>query len=49
MKTNDFYVNNSKDYKPPQYVDKLPPKTQIGGGEAVMVDEVNKFFIIKRQ
>jgi hypothetical protein len=42
MKTDDFYVQNSKDYKPPQYVDKLPPKFPIGGGETITVDEVNK-------
>ena len=40
LKTDDFYVNNSKDYKPPTYVDKLPPKTPIGGGDAVTIDEV---------
>jgi hypothetical protein len=40
LKTDDFYVNNSKDYKAPKYVDKLPPQTPIGGGEAVTIDEV---------
>ena len=47
MKTDDFYVQNSKDYKPPQYVEKLPPRTPIGGGEAVTIDEVNKIKIKK--
>lgn len=40
MKVDDFYVQNSKDFKPPQYVEKLPPKQPIGGGEAVTIDEV---------
>jgi hypothetical protein len=48
MKTDDFYVQNSKDYKPPQYVEKLPPRTPIGGGEAVTIDEVNKIKIKKK-
>ena len=48
MKTSDFYVNNSKDYKPPTYVDKLPPKTPIGGGAPVTIDEVNnKLYLFK--
>jgi hypothetical protein len=42
MKTDDYYVNNSKDYKPPQYVERLPPRVPIGGGEAITIDEVNK-------
>ena len=42
MKTSDFYVNNSKDYKPPTYVDKLPPQVALGGGPPVTIDEVNK-------
>jgi hypothetical protein len=46
MKVDDFYVQNSKDFKPPQYVDKLPPKQPIGGGEAVTIDEVNFFIMI---
>ncbi len=40
MKVDDIYVQNSKDYKPPQYVEKLPPRTPISGGEAVTIDEV---------
>lgn len=40
MKVDDFYVQNSKDFKPPQYVEKLPPRQNIGGGEAVTIDEV---------
>merc|ERR1711957_809611 len=40
MKTNDFYVNNSKDYKPPTYVDKLPPQVALGGGPPVTIDEL---------
>lgn len=46
MKVDDFYVQNSKDFKPPQYVDKLPPKQPIGGGEVVTIDEVNFFIMI---
>ncbi len=46
MKVDDFYVQNSKDYKPPTYVEKLPPKTPIGGGDAVTIDEV-KFYFFK--
>ena len=42
LKTDDFYVNNSKDYKPPTYVDKLPPQVALGGGPPVTIDEVNK-------
>lgn len=45
MKVDDFYVQNSKDFKPPQYVEKLPPKTPISGGEAVTIDEVKYFKI----
>ena len=48
MKVDDFYVQNSKDYKPPQYVEKLPPKQPIGGGEAVTIDEV-KFLSNTKQ
>jgi len=40
MKVDDFYIQNSKDYKPPQYVERLPPKTPIPSGEAITVDEV---------
>lgn len=47
MKVDDFYIQNSKDYKPPQYVDKLPPKTNISGGEAVSVDEVIFSVVLK--
>ena len=46
MKVDDFYVQNSKDFKPPQYVDVLPPKQPISGGEAVTIDEVNISFKI---
>ena len=46
MKTSDFYVNNSKDYKPPTYVDKLPPQVALGGGPPVTIDEVNNIFIL---
>lgn len=38
-------MNNSKDYKPPKYVDKLPPKTPIGGGEPVIIDEVSLNYL----
>lgn len=40
MKVDDFYIQNSKDFKPPQYVERLPPKIPISGGEAVTIDEV---------
>ena len=46
MKVNDFYVQNSKDFKPPQYVEKLPPRTPLSGGEAVTIEEVKKYFLI---
>lgn len=46
MKVDDFYVQNSKDYKPPQYVAKLPPRESLNGGEAVTVEEVIKKFSI---
>jgi hypothetical protein len=32
MKTDDFYIQNSKDYKAPQIVEKLPPKTDLNSG-----------------
>jgi len=35
----DFHVQNSQD-KPSQFVEKMPPKLPIGGGEAVFIDEV---------
>ncbi len=40
MKVDDYYIQNSKDYKPPKYVEKLPPKQPISGGEAITIDEV---------
>jgi hypothetical protein len=39
-KTDDFYVQNSKDYKAPLLVERLPPKMPLGGGEIATVDEV---------
>jgi hypothetical protein len=39
-KTDDFYVQNSKDYKNPLMVERLPPKVPLGGGEVVTIDEV---------
>jgi hypothetical protein len=39
-KTDDFYVQNSKDYKPPIYVERLPPKVPLGGGVIETIDEV---------
>jgi len=41
-KTDDFYVQNSKDYKNPLLVERLPPKLPLGGGEIATVDEVNR-------
>jgi hypothetical protein len=49
MKVDDFYVQNSKDFKPPQYVEKLPPRQDIGGGEAVTIDEVIFFFFFEKK
>lgn len=46
MKVDDFYIQNSKDFKPPQYVEKLPPKQPLGGGEVVTIDEVRIFVCI---
>ena len=40
MKTDDFYLQNSKDYRQPQIVEKLPPKTNLNTGPAETVDEV---------
>ncbi len=40
MKTDDFYVQNSKDYKNPTLVERLPPKVPIGGGAIETIDEV---------
>ena len=40
MKTDDYYLQNSKDYKPPQIVEKLPPKTNLNTGPVETVDEV---------
>jgi hypothetical protein len=45
-KTDDFYVQNSKDYKNPLLVERLPPKVPIGGGEVTTIDEVFYFFKI---
>ena len=39
-KTDDFYVQNSKDYKNPLLVERLPPKVPLGGGEIATIDEV---------
>jgi hypothetical protein len=39
-KTDDFYIQNSKDYKAPILVEKLPPKTPLGAGEITTIDEV---------
>ena len=39
-KTDDFYVQNSKDYKNPLLVSKLPPKMPLAGGEISTVEEV---------
>lgn len=41
MKTDDFYVQNSKDFKSVQYVNTLPPKKPISDGVVETVDEVN--------
>jgi hypothetical protein len=40
-KTDDFYIQNSKDYKAPILVEKLPPKVPLGAGEIATIDEVN--------
>ena len=42
MKTNDYYLQNSKDFKPPQIVEKLPPKTNLNTGPVETIDEVYK-------
>jgi len=39
-KTDDFYIQNSKDYKAPTLVERLPPKVPLGGGAIETVDEV---------
>src|SRR5690349_15177299 len=39
-KTNDFYVQNSKEFKNVLLVEKLPPKVPMGGGAAETVDEI---------
>ena len=40
VKTNDFYVQNSKDFKNPLLVEKLPPKTPLTGGTIETIDEL---------
>lgn len=45
MKTNDFYVTNSKDFKNPLLVERLPARIPIGGGTVETVDEVYNPFI----
>ena len=47
MKTNDFYLQNSNDFKSVQYVNTLPPKKPISDGVVETVDEVNHNFYIK--
>jgi hypothetical protein len=39
-KTDDFYIQNSKDFKSPQIVEKLPPKIDLNGGPAENIDEI---------
>jgi hypothetical protein len=39
-KTDDFYVQNSKDYKNPLLVERLPPRVPIGAGEVTSIEEV---------
>lgn len=46
-KTDDFYVQNSKDYKNPLLVERLPPKVPLGGGEIATIDEVNYISYFK--
>jgi hypothetical protein len=41
MKTDDIYVQNSKDYKAPLLVERLPPKVPFTTGEIQTIDEVN--------
>jgi hypothetical protein len=40
MKTDDFYIQNSKDYKAPQIVEKLPPKVDLNVGPAENAEEM---------
>jgi hypothetical protein len=49
MKTNDFYVQNSKNYKSAQFVDTLPLKNNISDGVIETVDEVKTKICIKNK
>jgi hypothetical protein len=41
MKMDQFFVDNQKDFKPPQIVEKLPPRALLTGGNVETVEEVN--------
>ncbi len=45
LKTNDFYVANSKDFKSAEYVKILPVKKPISDGVIETIDEVKCLFI----
>lgn len=45
LKTDDFYVQNSKDFKNVEYVEKLPPRKPIAEGVVETVEEVIKGYI----
>lgn len=51
LKTDDFYVQNSKDFKSVQYVNTLPPRKPISDGVVETIEEVktiSNFFVIKK-
>jgi hypothetical protein len=46
QKVSDFYIQNSKDFKTPTMVDKLPPKMPLSGGAPETIDEVKTLYLI---
>jgi len=45
-KTDDVYVQNQNDYKVPMFVDKLPMRQPIDGGNPELIDEVSLIFLL---
>ncbi len=45
-KTDDFYMQNSKDYKNPVMVETLPPRTNLNSGAIETIEEVIIYHLL---
>jgi len=45
-KSDQFFVNNQKGYITPNYVNTLPPRQPIAGGQIETVEEVSNLIIL---